>query len=109
DLAVLPESPEPITPQFLHDDLTSPIACCGWLVRMNISYPRSPNWVSFYGTVHWRKLFQWVLVVEVLMATQSDLASSASDVGAVSVSADEFLSSLGVDIHVDQGVSGSSY
>ena len=56
-----------------------------------------------------RNLFNWVLVAEVLMAAHSDLASSASDVGVASVSADDFLSSLGVDIHVDQGVSGASY
>ena len=43
------------------------------------------------------------------MAAHSELASSASDVGVASVSADDFLSSLGADIHVDQGVSGASY
>ena len=43
------------------------------------------------------------------MAAHSDLAFSASGAGVASVSADDFLSSLGVDIHVDQGVSGASY
>ena len=34
---------------------------------------------------------------------------ASSDSGVASVSADAFLSSLGVNIHVDQGVSGGSY
>ena len=55
------------------------------------------------------KLFHWVLVAQVLTAAYSERASSASGVGVASVSADAFLSSLGVDIHVDQGVSGASY
>jgi hypothetical protein len=56
-----------------------------------------------------RKLIQWVLVTEVLMAIHSKPAATASSVGVAGVSADEFLSSLGVDIHVDQGVTGASY
>jgi hypothetical protein len=54
-------------------------------------------------------LLFWILVVQVLMAGDNEWASSASDIGVVSVSADAFLSSLGVDTHVDQGVSGASY
>jgi hypothetical protein len=50
-----------------------------------------------------------MLVAQVLIATGCGLASSASGIGVASVSADAFLSSLGVDIHVDQGVSGASY
>ena len=49
------------------------------------------------------------MVLVVLMAAYSEQARSASSVGIASVSADAFLSSLGVDIHVDQGVSGASY
>jgi hypothetical protein len=50
---------------------------------------------------------QLILLAQVLLAVGCDQASS--DSGVASVSADVFLSSLGVDIHVDQGVSGESY
>jgi hypothetical protein len=50
---------------------------------------------------------QLILVAQVLLAVGCGQASS--DSGIASVSADAFLSSLGVDIHVDQGVSGASY
>lgn len=43
------------------------------------------------------------------MVAYSERAYSASGVGIASISADAFLSSIGVDIHVDQGVSGASY
>ena len=48
-----------------------------------------------------------MLVAQVLLAAGCGQASS--DSGVASVSADVFLSSLGVDIHVDQGVAGASY
>ena len=50
---------------------------------------------------------QSILVAQVLLVVGCGQASS--DSGVASVSADVFLSSLGVDIHVDQGVSGASY
>ena len=50
---------------------------------------------------------QLILVAQVLLVVGCGQASS--DSGVASVSADVFLSSLGVDIHVDQGVSGASY
>jgi hypothetical protein len=50
---------------------------------------------------------QLILVAQVLLGVGCGQASS--DSGVASVSADDFLSSLGVDIHVDQGVSGASY
>ena len=53
------------------------------------------------------RLFQLIVVAQVLLAVGRDQASS--DSGIASVSADTFLSSLGVNIHVDQGVSGASY
>jgi hypothetical protein len=52
------------------------------------------------------KRFYWVLL---LIAVGCSEACSASDAGVVSVSADAFLSSLGVTTHVDQGISGASY
>jgi hypothetical protein len=48
-----------------------------------------------------------ILIAQVLLAVACGKAFS--DSGIASVSADAFLSSLGVNIHVDQGVSGASY
>jgi hypothetical protein len=53
--------------------------------------------------------FHNIILAQILMATGCGPASSASTAGVASVSADEFLSSLGVNTHVDQGVSGVSY
>ena len=50
--------------------------------------------------------FYWTLA-QVLIGTS--YSSSAWAAGVASVSADEFLSSLGVTTHVDQGISGGSY
>ena len=50
--------------------------------------------------------FYWTLA-QVLIGTSC--SSSAWAAGVASVSADEFLSSLGVTTHVDQGISGGSY
>ena len=62
------------------------------------------------GLHAWKsKRFYWILLAQVLMAVGCGEDASASDVGVASVSADTFLSSLGVNTHVDQGVSGGSY
>jgi hypothetical protein len=53
------------------------------------------------------RLLQLIVAAQVLLAVGCGQASS--DSGIASVSADTFLSSLGVNIHVDQGVSGASY
>ena len=50
-----------------------------------------------------------IILAQILIAVGCGPASSASSPGVASVSADEFLSSLGVNTHVDQGVSGGSY
>jgi hypothetical protein len=50
---------------------------------------------------------QLILLAQGLLAVGCGQASS--DSGVASVSADDFLSSLGVDIHVDQGVPGATY
>ena len=50
---------------------------------------------------------QLTIVAQVVLAAGCGQASS--DSGVASVGADAFLSSLGVNIHVDQGVSGASY
>ena len=50
-----------------------------------------------------------ILIVQVVMAVGCANNSPAMDVGVPGVSADAFLSSLGVNTHVDQGVSGGSY
>ena len=50
---------------------------------------------------------QLTIIAQVVLAAGCGQASS--DSGVASVSADAFLSSLGVNIHVDQGVSGGSY
>ena len=50
---------------------------------------------------------QFILVAQVLLTLGCGQASS--DLSVASVSADDFLSSLGVDIHVDQGVPGATY
>jgi hypothetical protein len=50
-----------------------------------------------------------IIVAQVLLAFGCGQSSSSSTVGVASVSADTFLSSLGVDIHVDQGVAGETY
>jgi hypothetical protein len=55
------------------------------------------------------KRYYWILFVHVLIAVGCAEISSAADIGVASVSADAFLSSLGVNTHVDQGVSGNSY
>ena len=55
------------------------------------------------------KPLHWMLLVQVLMVTACGQAFSASRVGIASVSAETFLSSLGVNTHIDQGVSGGSY
>lgn len=47
-----------------------------------------------------------IVVFAVLASALSDVAEAA---GVVSASADTFLSSLGVNTHIDQGVSGGSY
>ena len=52
---------------------------------------------------------QLVFLAQVLLAFGCSQASSDSTIGVPSVSADAFLSSLGVNIHVDQGVAGESY
>ena len=57
-------------------------------------------------TLSSRKL-QLILVAQVLLTVGCGQASS--DSGVASVSADTFLSSLGVNIHVDQGVPGATY
>jgi len=44
-----------------------------------------------------------------LIVLAASCSSSTSEAGVASVSADEFLSSLGVTIHVDQGISAGSY
>jgi len=53
------------------------------------------------------KPLQLILVTQVLLAV--GCGQAFSDSGIASVGADVFLSSLGVNIHVDQGVSGGSY
>jgi hypothetical protein len=58
---------------------------------------------------HGSMWFQWLLLAQVLMIAASSPAFSASGSGVASVSADAFLSSLGVNTHVDQGISGASY
>jgi hypothetical protein len=55
------------------------------------------------------KPFHWMLAAQILVAADCNQVSSAAGVGIASVSADAFLSSLGVNTHVDQGVSGGSY
>ena len=50
-----------------------------------------------------------MLLAKVLIILGCGQAFSASDNGVASVSSDAFLNSLGVDIHVDQGVPGASY
>jgi hypothetical protein len=50
-----------------------------------------------------------MLVIAVMIASGCGEDSSAAEVGIASVSADTFLSSLGVNTHVSQGVSGASY
>jgi hypothetical protein len=50
-----------------------------------------------------------IVLALILTAACYNQASSASNIGVTSVGADEFLSSLGVNTHVDQGVSGGSY
>ena len=52
--------------------------------------------------------FHWLLMTQALVIAFSSPACSAGS-GAASVSADAFLSSLGVNTHVDQGVPGASY
>jgi hypothetical protein len=53
--------------------------------------------------------FLWILVIQVLAVAGWEHSSLAVEAEAASVSADAFLSSLGVNTHVDQGVSGGSY
>ena len=55
------------------------------------------------------KLPQLILVTQVLLAVGCGAALSDPGIGIASVSADTFLSSLGVNTHVDQGVPGGSY
>ena len=50
-----------------------------------------------------------ILVTQVLLAVGCGAALSDPGIGIASVSADTFLSSLGVNTHVDQGVPGGSY
>ena len=57
----------------------------------------------------WSKRYCCILIVQVVIAVGCAKNSPAADIGVPSVSADTFLSSLGVNTHVDQGVSGSSY
>ena len=52
---------------------------------------------------------QLILVTQVLLAVGCGAALSDPGIGIASVSADTFLSSLGVNTHVDQGVPGGSY
>ena len=54
-------------------------------------------------------LYRWILAAQVLLVISCDRDTRAAEVSVASVGADEFLSSLGVNTHVDQGVSGSSY
>jgi hypothetical protein len=50
-----------------------------------------------------------VFVAQALLVVFCGPVFSAPDTGVAAVSADNFLSSLGVNTHVDQGVSGASY
>jgi hypothetical protein len=60
-----------------------------------------------YGS--WSKRYCCILVVLGVIAVGCAKNSPAADVGVTGASADAFLSSLGVNTHVDQGVSGGSY
>jgi hypothetical protein len=51
---------------------------------------------------------RWLLLAQVLTIVGPNSASSTPDSGVLALSADAFLSSLGVNTHVDQGVSGVS-
>ena len=57
----------------------------------------------------WSKRCWCILIVQVVIGVGVAKTSVAADVGVTAVSADVFLSSLGVNTHVDQGVSGGSY
>jgi hypothetical protein len=50
-----------------------------------------------------------ILIAQLVLAVGSAESSPATEAGVSGVSADAFLSSLGVNTHVDQGVSGGSY
>jgi hypothetical protein len=55
------------------------------------------------------KALRWLLAAQVLMALGFIRTSSSSEMSDGSASAEAFLSSLGVNTHVDQGVSGGTY
>jgi hypothetical protein len=69
------------------------------------SLSREGGWRNYAS---WPKRCCCIVAVQLVIAVAVK-SSPAMDAGVTAVSADTFLSSLGVNTHVDQGVSGGSY